>query len=171
MKKHFVFAFVFVLFAASTVFAAVNIGEYTGNIKITMPDGKIVMVTPDKPLPEIPDAATITVLTGTAQIKVTGKSTATVLVGGNQLTLRGGDAVRVTMATTASGTGDLVVNYQTGNIVVESGAPIMQLITGSSATLNDLKAEPYRPRAPQAIPTTELRREEHSNDISGVIPH
>lgn len=155
----------FVLILAVTSFAAVNIADRTGNIRITMPGGKVITLTPNQPLPPIPDGATITILTGAVQISATGKSHATVLVGGNQVILNPGDTIRVTMTTTASGTGDMVVNYETANIVVESGSPTIQLLTGSSATLNNLMAEPFRPRAP-GLPTGAVTTEEHTRDIS-----
>ncbi len=66
---------------AINAFAAIDITNRTAKVKIFMPDGKQIVVDKDKPLPTIPDGATITIMGGSATIVTTGKSTVSVTIG------------------------------------------------------------------------------------------
>ncbi|MCK4859886.1 MAG: hypothetical protein KAS87_04950 [Candidatus Omnitrophica bacterium] len=78
---------------SSSVFAAVNVVNRTGAIKIVMPDGTEVIVGAGEELPKIPDKATIEILSGSAEIDVTQGFYIYVIVGESAAFLDSGDAI------------------------------------------------------------------------------
>jgi len=90
-------ALVSVFICSATSFAAIIVENRTGAIKIFMPDGKQIVVEKDKPLPLIPDGATITILAGSASINTTGKSTASVSVGTYTLLVKEDTKINLTL--------------------------------------------------------------------------
>ncbi len=119
LKK--IFGLMFILFMAFqlSAFAAINIGQRTGTLKITMPDSTVLIIAPGDPLPVIPDGATLEVVSGIAEISTTGASTVQVVAGGQ--------TINVTPASTISisfeATGAVIVGVTEGsaNIVTASG--------------------------------------------------
>lgn len=71
-----------------TSFAAINIEDRTGAIKIFMPDNKQIVIQKDEPLPVIPDGAIITIQAGSATIGTTGKSIVSISIGNYNITLK-----------------------------------------------------------------------------------
>jgi len=70
-----------------TSFAAINIDNRVGAVKIFMPDNKQLIIQKGDRLPVIPDGALITILAGSATVSTTGKSKVSVSMGNYTITL------------------------------------------------------------------------------------
>jgi len=78
-------------------FAAINIENRTGPVKIFMPDGKQVIIQTNEPLPVIPDGAIITIQKGSATIATTGKSTVQISIGNYTVMLKEKSKINLTL--------------------------------------------------------------------------
>jgi hypothetical protein len=155
----------FILAFAVTSFAAINISDRTGTVQINMPDGTTVIVTADQPLPVIPDGASITILSGVANISTTGTSVVTVSIGDSTVQVSAGS----TIALTLSANGTINVTASSGQAVVTSNGTTTTL--DSTSPTFELTAEPYTPPENPEIPDlgTGADTEETAKDISPTI--
>lgn len=189
---------VFVLFMGLQVpaFAAINVVNRTGTIKITMPGGgAVITVNVGDPLSAIPDGASIEIVTGTAQFSATESSTVSVTAGGQTIQVTSGATVNVTMEASGASlvevaAGNVTVQTSTGSTVTMNTGDQIRITTGGAnggvevlkgevtstttggetTTLTAPLGEPYTPPAVQepAALDTNVQNEEGSNDISPV---
>jgi hypothetical protein len=122
--------FVFALVASS--FAAVNIENRTGTIKVSMPDGTVLTIAANQPLPAIPDGAVITLVSGTASITTTGASMVSVAIGGSTVQINSGSSVNLGL--NSSGTANIATT--SGQVVVSNGGTKATLDTGDSVNVS-----------------------------------
>ncbi|MBF0522044.1 MAG: hypothetical protein HQL24_03190 [Candidatus Omnitrophica bacterium] len=127
------------------VFAAINVVERTGTIKIDMPDGTAVIVNVDQPLPEIPQGAKIEVVNGAVKVATTDNSTVDVIVGDQSgqtvIPLIAGNTANVKVESSCSALikvdqGDVKITTLNGNILT--------LKPGDQTRVGGC-AEPYTP--------------------------
>ena len=146
MKKTLLLASAFVFLTAFSAFAAVNVADRTGTIKIGMPDGTSVTVTADQALPAIPDGAVISIISGTANISTTGSSTVNVTMGRTSVQVSAGSAVSVSFdqatgnANIASTSGQVTVTNN-GNIATLDSGDAVKVVVNSSTNQGTLQAE------------------------------
>jgi len=100
-------ALLFVFLLSGVSFAAINVDNPTGTIKIMMPDGKQLIVKQGEQMPTIPDGSVITIMDGSAVVSTTGKSTASVLIGAYTLQIR--EVSKVNLRLNADGTVDSTI--------------------------------------------------------------
>ncbi len=100
-------ALVFVFMLSGVAFAAINVDNATGTVKIMMPDGKQVIVKQGEQMPTIPDGSVITIMDGSAVVSTTGKSTASVLIGAYTLQIR--ETSKVNLRLNPDGTVDSTI--------------------------------------------------------------
>ena len=94
-KKMFVplFAAIFAVVLLQTVSAAaITVTNRTGTIRITRPDGAVLTVNAEDPLPEIPSGSKIELLTGAAEFALT-EGSIEVIVAGSIATVEAGDSL------------------------------------------------------------------------------
>ncbi|MEI8011456.1 MAG: hypothetical protein WCI27_03090 [Candidatus Omnitrophota bacterium] len=120
IKKSICLMFLLLLAFQVSVFAAVNVGQRTGTLKITLTNGTVLTVAPGDPLPIIPDGANIEVIGGIANISVTGTSTVQVIAGGQVVNVAIGSSLNVSIEPT--GTAVIGVTEGSAQIVTHSGA-------------------------------------------------
>lgn len=146
MKTKTIFlACLLVVMVVFNAFAAIDITDRTGKVKIFMPDGKQIVVDEDKPVPTIPDGSTVTIMGGSAVVGTTGKSTVAVSIGNYTVQLR--EASKV----------NLVLNKDktVGATIILGRADVIR------------KAETYRePMIPATDVDTTVRGEEIGGEIS-----
>lgn len=142
--KTILLACFFAVMVTFSAYAAIDITERTGTIKIFMPDGKQVVVAKDEPLPTIPDGATITILDGSAIVSTTGKSTVTVSIGTYNVQLREASII------------NLVLNKDrtVGATIILGSADVMR------------KAETYKDPIVPATQLENIINAENGGDIS-----
>ena len=118
------------LFLSLTVctlaYAAITVTNQTGDVKITMPDGTQVLVSPGQAMPAIPDGSIIEVVSGSAIISTTGSSYVEVILGGDTVHLGAGDSINAGY------------DPQSGvsNVTLISGTAIVTKADGSTVTLD-----------------------------------
>jgi len=102
-----VWVLLFVFMLSGVSFAAINVDNPTGTVKIMMPDGKQIVVKPGEEMPAIPDGSVITIMDGSAVVSTTGKSTASVLIGAYTLQIR--ETSKVNLRLNPDGTVDSTI--------------------------------------------------------------
>jgi hypothetical protein len=95
-RKIFSFILALLLCFQIVAFADVSVGERTGTLIITSPDGTVLTVGPNDPLPAIQDGSVLQVVDGVAQISTTGTTTIDVVAGGQTFQLAAGTTVNAT---------------------------------------------------------------------------
>ena len=143
-SKNILILLALVMFFQVSAFAAVNISQHTGTIKITNADGTVVTVGPNDPIPAIADGATIQVFNdGEVTIVTTDPSTVELIANGFPLHVPAGTTVHVLFK--ATGEAVFVVSNK-------------ELVEGYTP-----------PPTPDTIAVdTSVQREELSSDISPV---
>ena len=87
--------FVALSLAPTTLHAEILLENRTGTVSITTPDGQVMTIEADQPLPAIPSGSTIEVVTGTAQISATGTDVVSLLINGATAAVQNGAKVSV----------------------------------------------------------------------------
>jgi hypothetical protein len=129
--------FLGILLALLIVFPIVSsaqevITNRSGTIRITTPEGTVLTVTKDQPLPAIPSGSTIEILEGKADISPT-EGFVKVIVSGSAAIIGAGDII-TTSLDSKTGTSDFAV--VTGEIEVISGNTIVKLNKGQETQIN-----------------------------------
>ncbi|HNX69111.1 MAG TPA: hypothetical protein PLL75_08045 [Candidatus Omnitrophota bacterium] len=124
IKKIFWVTFIMLGVMQTVSFAAVTIDNRAGTLNITQPDGSVISVGPNEPLPVIQDGATVEAVNGSVQVSTTDGSTAKVVIGGQVLQISAGTTVNQTRDPSGS------VSFE-----VTSGQAILLTTDGGTATL------------------------------------
>jgi hypothetical protein len=138
-RRVMLFTAVFFLIHLSS-FAAINVANRTGTVKITMPDGTEFTVGPYEELPFIPDGSVIEIISGTADISATEDSYVEVVVGSATAYLGGGDAISVDYSAEAGEgnieriSGEVNVSYVGGTTTLDAGSPSFTTAIGEVET-------------------------------------
>jgi len=148
------------LFLSLTVctlaYAAITVTNQTGDIKITMPDGTQVLVSPGQAMPAIPDGAIIEVVSGSAIISTTGSSYAEVILGGDTVHLGAGDSINagydpqsgIAIVTKADGS---TVTLDANNPSYTTGQETTPPPTGETPDIGDAEEEIQVEESPKDI--------------------
>lgn len=158
------------LFLSLTVctlaYAAITVTNQTGDIKITMPDGTQVLVSPGQAMPTIPDGSIVEIVSGSAIITTSGNSYAEVMLGGDVVTLGAGDSInagynpQTGTSTVALISGTAIITKADGNTVkLDANSP--SYTTGQETTP---PSEGQTPDIGDA--EEEIQTEENPKDIS-----
>ena len=110
-----IFSFLLLICVVPVAFAAVTIENRTGTISITMPTNEVITVQADQPLPSIPSGATVSVVTGSAEISASEGDTVNVLVNNSTAVVSGGAKVS---AGVDLSTGNGTLNVLSGSVPV-----------------------------------------------------
>jgi hypothetical protein len=153
----------FILAFAAVSFAAIDITDRTGTVQITMPDGTSVTVAANQPLPAIPDGATITMISGNANITTTGSSAVTVSIAG--ATVQVNSAATVSMILNQDGS--VSITAVSGQASVTNHGTTVT-IGSNNPTYRFTPVEPYMNPIPDVTPEVETGavNEDSARDIS-----
>ena len=78
------------LMTPTLLVADIFLGNVTGTLAITTPDGQVLTVEAGEPLPPIPSGSSIELITGTAEVSATDTDIVYVLVERSTVTVEGG---------------------------------------------------------------------------------
>ena len=120
-----------ITFFQSDLMAEGLVLNHTGTIRVTRPDGVVLMIEPGQALPDIPSGSRVEVLSGSIEIEPS-EGFIQVVVGGSVATVKAGDNVSASIAPNTSAS-DLKVNKGQANII--SGNTTIALSAGQHAQI------------------------------------
>ena len=127
LRFFFAVAAIFVvIFATPSAFAAIAVENLTGTLSIKTPTGEVMTVEAGQPIPQIPSGSTIELITGSANISVSGTDVANFLINNSTVVLKDGSKVGVT------------IDLQTGNATINVIAGSVEVLQpdGTTQTIN-----------------------------------
>ncbi len=133
MKKLFFLIFPISIFCLAALIsltqAEILVGERSGNLSVTTPDGKLITVSVSDKLPDLTAGSVIEVLSGEASFSLEGPSFLTVVAGESVMNLSSGNQVKVNVNNNGA---DTITDVLSGTVEVSLGESILALRGGAS---------------------------------------
>ena len=143
---------IFVLmFISPFAFAAIAVEDLTGTLSVKTPTGEVITVEPGQPIPQIPSGSTIEVITGSANISVSGTDVANLLINNSTVAVKDGSKVGVT------------VDLRTGNATINVIAGSVEVLQPDGTTQTISKGSQFSAPAPAPVSMDTL-------DVPGTNP-